>query len=109
MNTLRQFKGLAGFPKTSESEYDAFNTGHSSTSISVALGMARARDLKGENFNVVAVIGDGSISNGMSLEAINDSSQMMRHFFFDKQHSMDVVWHDAKLDNSHFRVVCWYV
>ena len=54
--TLRQFKGMAGFPKTSESEYDAFNTGHSSTSISAALGMARARDLKNDNNQVIAVI-----------------------------------------------------
>ena len=55
--TLRQLDGLAGFPKTSESEYDSFNTGHSSTSISAALGMARARDLKGEKNQVIAVIG----------------------------------------------------
>ena len=73
MNTLRQFKGLAGFPKTSESEYDAFNTGHSSTSISVALGMARARDLKNEKNNIIAVIGDGALTGGMALEALNDA------------------------------------
>lgn len=62
MNTLRQLNGLAGFPKTSESEYDAFNTGHSSTSISVALGMARARDLKKEKNSIIAVIGDGALT-----------------------------------------------
>ena len=73
MNTLRQFNGLAGFPKTSESEYDAFNTGHSSTSISVALGMARARDLKNEKSNIIAVIGDGALTGGMALEALNDA------------------------------------
>ena len=73
MSTLRQFKGLAGFPKTSESEYDAFNTGHSSTSISVALGMARARDLKNEKNNIIAVIGDGALTGGMALEALNDA------------------------------------
>ena len=69
---LRKYKGLRGFPYRKESKYDFFETGHSSTSISAALGMARARDIKQENFNVVSVIGDGSISNGMSLEAIND-------------------------------------
>ena len=73
MTTLRQFNGLAGFPKTSESEYDAFNTGHSSTSISVALGMARARDLKKEKNNIIAVIGDGALTGGMALEALNDA------------------------------------
>ncbi len=73
MNTLRQLDGIAGFPKSKESEYDSFNTGHSSTSISVALGMARARDLKKENNNVVAVIGDGALTGGMALEALNDA------------------------------------
>ena len=65
--TLRKLDGLAGFPKTSESEYDSFNTGHSSTSISAALGMARARDLKGENNQVIAVIGDGALTGEMSI------------------------------------------
>ena len=73
MTTLRQYKGLAGFPKTCESEYDAFNTGHSSTSISVATGMARARDLLKEDYNVIAVIGDGSLTGGMAQEALNDA------------------------------------
>ena len=73
MNTLRQFKGLAGFPKTCESEYDVFNTGHSSTSISVGEGMARARDLLKEDYNVIAVIGDGSLTGGMAEEALNDA------------------------------------
>lgn len=72
-STLRQLDGLAGFPKTSESEYDSFNTGHSSTSISVALGMARARDIKKEKNNIIAVIGDGSLTGGMALEALNDA------------------------------------
>ena len=57
-DTLRQYKGLSGFPKTEESKYDMFNTGHSSTSISAAAGMARARDIKNEKHDVVAVIGD---------------------------------------------------
>lgn len=73
MDTLRQFKGLAGFPKTCESEYDAFNTGHSSTSISVGTGMARARDLLKEDYNVISVIGDGSLTGGMAEEALNDA------------------------------------
>lgn len=71
-DTLRMYKGLSGFPKTEESKYDMFNTGHSSTSISAAVGMARARDLKGENHDVVAVIGDGALTGGMAFEALND-------------------------------------
>lgn len=73
--TLRQYQGLSGFPKREESPYDAFNTGHSSTSISAALGLARARDLAGKKHKVMAVIGDGSISNGLALEALNDAGQ----------------------------------
>lgn len=72
LETLRQMDGLAGFPKSSESIYDCFNTGHSSTSISIALGMARARDIKKENNKIVAVIGDGALTGGMALEALND-------------------------------------
>ncbi|MGI6083888.1 MAG: 1-deoxy-D-xylulose-5-phosphate synthase [Acetivibrionales bacterium] len=71
--SLRQLDGIAGFPKTQESEYDVFNTGHSSTSVSAALGMARARDLNGESYTVAAVIGDGALSGGMALEALNDA------------------------------------
>lgn len=73
INTLRKFNGLAGFPKSAESEYDNFNTGHSSTSISAALGIARARDIKKENNYVIAVIGDGALTGGMALEALNDA------------------------------------
>jgi len=69
---LRQFNGMSGFPKRNESKYDYFDTGHSSTSISAALGIARARDLKKENHNVIAVIGDGALTGGMALEALND-------------------------------------
>ena len=72
MDTLRKLGGVAGFPKTSESIYDNFNTGHSSTSISIALGMARARDIKGENNKIIALIGDGALTGGMALEALND-------------------------------------
>ena len=62
-----------GFPKTSESEYDGFDTGHSSTSISVALGMARANKIQNKNDKVIAVIGDGSLTGGMAMEALNDA------------------------------------
>ena len=72
MESLRKMGGIAGFPKTSESVYDNFNTGHSSTSISVGLGMARARDIKGENYKILSVIGDGALTGGMALEALND-------------------------------------
>lgn len=74
-NTLRQYKGLCGFPKPSESVYDAFAVGHSSTSVSAALGMAKARDLNHTDENIIAVIGDGSISGGIALEAINNAGR----------------------------------
>lgn len=69
---LRKFNGISGFPKRSESKYDYFDTGHSSTSISAAVGIARARDIKKEKYNVLAVIGDGALTGGMALEALND-------------------------------------
>lgn len=72
-DTLRKFGGISGFPKISESIYDTFDVGHSSTSISVALGMARARDIKHEKEKVIAIIGDGALTGGMSLEALNDA------------------------------------
>lgn len=71
--TLRKFKGISGFTKTVESQHDIFNTGHSSTSISAALGIAKARDIKGEKYKVVAVIGDGALTGGMAFEALNDA------------------------------------
>ena len=80
IDTIRKLNGIAGFPKTTESEYDCFNTGHSSTSISAALGMARARDLKGDNNKVVAVIGDGALTGGMALEALNDAGASKTNF-----------------------------
>ncbi len=70
-STLRQLDGLSGFPKTSESDHDAFNTGHSSTSISAGIGMAIAKKLKKEDYNVVSVIGDSSICSGLALEGLN--------------------------------------
>lgn len=76
MRTLRQGGGLSGFTKRSESEYDPFGAGHSSTSISASLGFAVARDMKGQTHNVVCVIGDGSMSAGMAYEAMNNAGAM---------------------------------
>lgn len=71
MHSLRQFGGISGFPKCEESDYDAFNTGHSSTSISAALGMALSRDIQKQRFSVVAITGDGAMTGGMTYEALN--------------------------------------
>lgn len=73
LKTIRKLGGLSGFPKRSESEHDIFETGHSSTSISAALGIAKARDLSGDDYNVIAVIGDGSLTGGMAFEALNNA------------------------------------
>ena len=75
-HTLRQYHGISGFPKISESEYDAFETGHSSTSISVALGMALAKNLKDDPAKTIAVIGDGSMTAGMAFEALNQAGDI---------------------------------
>ncbi|MEN8908288.1 MAG: 1-deoxy-D-xylulose-5-phosphate synthase [Clostridiales bacterium] len=72
---LRKIDGISGFPKVNESCHDCFNTGHSSTSISAALGIAKARDIKSENYSVIAVIGDGALTGGMSFEALNDAGR----------------------------------
>lgn len=73
---LRTYEGLSGFPKRQESDCDAFDTGHSSTSISAALGLAKARDIQKENYNVFAVIGDGALSGGMAFEALNNAARL---------------------------------
>ncbi len=78
--TIRTAKGLSGFPKREESIYDTFGTGHSSTSISAGIGIATARDLKKENFKVISVIGDGSLTAGIALEALNFSGSMDKDF-----------------------------
>lgn len=75
-SALRQYGGLSGFPKVRESVHDCFETGHSSTSISAALGMALARDLNGDDYSVVAVIGDGALTGGMAYEALNHAGQL---------------------------------
>ncbi len=89
---LRKFGGMSGFPKTAESEYDFFNTGHSSTSVSAALGMAHARDLSGEKHSVIAVIGDGALTGGMAYEALSDAGQ--------KNNRLIVILNDNKMSIS---------
>ena len=78
--TLKQLDGISGYLRRAESEYDAFGASHASTSISAALGMAVARDLHGDTYNVVAIIGDGALTGGMALEAINNAGAMGRKF-----------------------------
>lgn len=91
--TLRQFGGLSGFPSRAESEFDAFGTGHSSTSISAALGMALARDATGDDRAVIAVIGDGALTAGMAFEALNHAGQL--------QPRLIVVLNDNEMSISH--------
>ena len=79
-STIRQVNGISGFPKRSESIFDTFGTGHSSTSISAGIGIATARDLKGENFKVISVIGDGSLTAGIALEALNYAGAVDKDF-----------------------------
>lgn len=88
-DTLRQYKGLCGFPKMSESEHDVWETGHSSTSLSGAMGMALARDIKGESYSVIPVIGDGALTGGMALEALNHIG--------DEQTDMTVILNDNEM------------
>ena len=78
--TLRQFGGISGFPRISESEYDTFGVGHASTAISAALGMATARDLNGEEHRVIAVVGDGALTGGESFEGLNNAGGSKRDF-----------------------------
>lgn len=79
-DTLRKYGGMSGFPKRKESSCDAFDTGHSSTSISAGLGYARARDIRGEDYHVVSVIGDGSLTGGMAYEALNNAARIKANF-----------------------------
>lgn len=78
-HTIRQFGGLSGYLRREESEYDVFGASHASTSISAALGLAVARDLQGKDFKVVAIIGDGALTGGMALEAINNAGSMKKN------------------------------
>lgn len=92
MSTIRQFKGMSGFPKKSESIHDVFETGHSSTSISAALGFVNARDIKGDDYSVVAIIGDGALTGGMALEALNNAGR--------KKSNMIVILNDNEMSIS---------
>ncbi len=94
-DTLRQYKGLCGFPRIYESDCDAFGTGHSSTSISAALGMAQARDLRGTDETIVAVIGDGALSGGMAYEALNNMAKLRKN-----KKGMIVILNDNKMSIS---------
>ena len=91
-HTLRQYGGIAGFPKQSESEYDVFGVGHSSTSVSAALGLLRAKKIQGDNGHVIAVIGDGAMTGGMAFEGLNDTghfSENLTVILNDNQMSID--------------------
>ena len=90
---LRTYEGMSGFPKRNESRYDFFDTGHSSTSISAGMGMARARDIKKEKYNVISVIGDGALTGGMALEALNDAGF--------KKTRIIVILNDNQMSISH--------
>ena len=79
-HTLRQFGGISGFPRITESEYDTFGVGHASTAISAALGMATARDLRGEDYKVVAIVGDGALTGGEAFEGLNNAGGSKRDF-----------------------------
>ena len=78
--SLRKYGGMSGFPKRKESDCDSFDTGHSSTSISAGLGLVKARDLQGEDYTVVSVIGDGSLTGGMAYEALNNAARLETNF-----------------------------
>lgn len=92
-DTLRKYKGMSGFPKSRESEHDAYETGHSSTSVSAAYGMAVARDLAGEDYKVTAVIGDGSFTNGIVYEALNNIG--------DSKTDVNIILNDNGMSISH--------
>jgi len=91
--TLRQYEGISGFPKRQESPHDIFDTGHSSTSISVALGIAKARDMAGKRNRVIAVIGDGSLTGGLALEGLNQAGHLAT--------DLTVVLNDNEMSISH--------
>ena len=92
-DSLRKMGGLSGFPKRNESPFDAFDTGHSSTSISAGLGMAQGRDILGEDYHVVSVIGDGALTGGMAYEALNNASHLKKNFI--------IILNDNDMSISH--------
>jgi 1-deoxy-D-xylulose-5-phosphate synthase len=90
-NTLRTYRGISGFPKRKESKYDVFDTGHSSTSLSAATGFALARDYRGDDYNIISVIGDGSLGAGMAFEALNHIGHLKKDIIVvlnDNEHSI---------------------
>ena len=103
IRTIRQGGGLSGFTKRSESEYDPFGAAHSSTSISAGLGMAVARDFKGEKRDVIAVIGDGAMSAGMAYEAMNNAGSMDSRLIVDPQRQRHV---DRAAGRRDERAIC---
>ena len=104
MSGLRQEGGLSGFTKRSESLYDPFGAGHSSTSISAGLGMAVARDLQGATNNVIAVIGDGAMSAGMAFEALNNAGamKMKSKLIFRRVHLGNIIY---RFNKSHSQLM----
>lgn len=97
-DTLRQYKGLSGFPKLSESKHDVWEAGHSSTSLSAAMGMAKARDIQGATYDVIPIIGDGALTGGMALEALN-------HIGHDKT-NMTIILNDNEMSIALMWVQC---
>ena len=93
IDTIRKKDGLAGFPKRAESKYDAFNAGHSSTSISAAYGIATAKQLKGDNSYTIAIIGDGSMTGGLAYEGLNNAGRFKKNFI--------VILNDNKMSISN--------
>ena len=96
---LRQFGGMSGFPKRKESPYDAFDTGHSSTSISAGLGLAQAREITEEDYSVISVIGDGALTGGMAYEALNNAAQIRKNFIIvlnDNEMSIPGTWAECR-------------
>ena len=110
--TLRCHNGIAGFPKYQESLTDTFNTGHSSTSISAAMGFAKSRDIKGEHNSVIAIIGDGALTGGMALEALNQvgsTNTNMIVILNDNEMSISKNVGGISLLLSKFRTKDWYM
>ncbi|HHV73728.1 MAG TPA: 1-deoxy-D-xylulose-5-phosphate synthase [Thermoanaerobacterium sp.] len=113
-DTLRKFGGLSGFPKRNESVHDIFETGHSSTSISAALGIAKARDLNNEKYSVISVIGDGALTGGMAFEALNDAGRSKTNLIVILNHnemsisknvgSLSLYLSRLRTDPSYFRL-----
>ena len=98
-DTLRQYGGLSGFPKISESEYDAFGCGHSSTSVSAAIGIAAAKRLSGDDSYTVAVIGDGAFTGGMAYEALNNCAGNRKLIIILNDNTMSIARNVGAMDN----------